>query len=147
MDDRFEVKEADEGNNARLSDNGPTMLTSGGSLNVTGTWSGAASDSSGPGSLILNLTQTGQAVSGPVRGLDVLSRATFNGTLSGTLAGATLAFTIRIPKGGVVAFPNCGITIQASSQIVAGTLMTGSYTGTNSCTGPISNGQFILEKE
>ena len=68
------------------------------------------------------------------------------GTLSGELSGDTLDFTIRIPVGGFTApFEPCAAEVTGRAQATASTI-SGTYSGTNSCTGTVGSGQLTLTK-
>jgi hypothetical protein len=106
-------------------------------LDVTGTWSGSASQTVAANTvadvMVLQLTQNGQAVSGTY-----VSNA--SGTVSGSVSGNTLTGTATASYG------SCSLTV----AVVAGvseSSMTGTYSGTDSCAGLITNGQFSLTKQ
>jgi hypothetical protein len=123
----------------------PTSTTP--AVNLTGTYSGNASDSSGPGRMTWVLTQSGTNVSGTMTGATPLGTVQFRGNISGALSGTTLTFTISIPQGGVSAFPNCTINFSGSAAGVTSTTISGTYSGTSTCTAPFNNGQFTLTKQ
>src|SRR5262245_11193716 len=88
--------------------------------NLAGQWRGAASDSSGPGSITLQLTQTGGDISGTatmsVNGTSITGR----GTLTGTLTGSTLRFTIAVPTGGFDApYASCTVSVSGDGRATA----------------------------
>jgi uncharacterized protein (TIGR03437 family) len=114
-------------------------------ITLNGTYSGDASDSSGPGTMIWRLTQTGSSVSGTMTGIG--GSAVFNGNITGTLSGTTLTFTIVVPPGGISGLPSCSITITGSALNVTSTTIKGTYSGTGTCTPPFTNGQFTLSKQ
>jgi hypothetical protein len=102
----------------------PAPLTA----SLSGQWTGAIdSPVDGPGSITLDLTQTGLNVSGSV----LLSQGGISdvrGTLSGTVAVAastTLDYTVRYEFGD-----HCQGTFSGTCQ-VAGTDMAGAYEGDN----------------
>ena len=113
-------------------------------LNLTGTWSGTASDSSGPGRMTWHLTQNGSAVSGTVNATTPGGTVAFNGTISGIVTSSTLTFTITIPAGGIPVLPQCTASISGATTNIIGTSMSGTYSGTNSCTSPFTGGIFTL---
>lgn len=116
-------------------------------VTLTGTFSGQAGDSSGPGTLTWTLTQSGANVSGLASFTDTATGVSGTGTVSGSVSGATLSFTITIPAGGFPAPANaCTASMQGSAQATS-TSIDGMYTGTNSCTGPIQSGHFTLTKQ
>jgi hypothetical protein len=114
---------------------------------LTGTFSGQAGDSSGPGTLTWKITQSGTSVSGSASFTDAATGASGTGNVSGSLSGSTLSFTISIPAGGFPAPADaCTASMQGSAQATS-TSIDGTYTGTNSCTGPIQGGHFTLTKQ
>ena len=114
------------------------------SVNVAGSWRGTATDSSGEGSLTLQVTQSGTDLSGAVT-MSVIT-VTGRGTVTGTVSGSTIRLTITIPAGGFDApFSGCTATVSGDGQASASAI-NASYTGTNSCSGPVTKGQLTLTK-
>ena len=68
--------------------------------NLAGVWSGSASDSSGPGQMTWQLTQTGAAFTGTSVITDTSTGYSGRGTVSGTLSGSSIRFSISVPAGG-----------------------------------------------
>jgi len=93
------------------------------------------------------LSQNGASVSGSATLADDTTGVSGRGTISGTLAGAALSFTITIPAGGFPApYGACTAQTQGSAQ-ATGASIQGIYNGQNSCTGPFQNGRFSLTKQ
>jgi hypothetical protein len=114
------------------------------SVNVAGSWRGTATDSSGEGSLTLQVTQSGTDLSGTVT-MSVIT-VTGRGTVTGTVSGSTIRLTITIPAGGFDApFSGCTATVSGDGQASASAI-NATYTGTNSCSGPVTKGQLTLTK-
>jgi hypothetical protein len=116
-------------------------------ITLTGLWSGQLSDSSGPGRFTWELTQDGASFSGSgtIEDPDTSFRA--RGTISGSVFRSTLRFSMHIPAGGFDdPFGTCSADVTGDGQINAGSV-TGQYSGTNSCSGPITSGQFTLAKQ
>jgi hypothetical protein len=92
------------------------------------------------------LTQAGNQVSGT---LTVAGNGqTGTGTVTGTLDGRTLAFTMTVPPGGYVpGLPNCTSTMTGSAPDVSNDTISGSYSGTNSCSGSPISGTMVLRRE
>ena len=123
----------------------PTAPSSPTPLNLTGTFSGEASDSFGPGlQFTWRLEQSGTVVSGTSIATWSLGRGT--GTVSGTLSGTTLTFTVTFPRGGISSSPNCSSTANGTAAVTSTTIR-GTYSGVNSCYGPYTDGQFTLTKQ
>ena len=113
-------------------------------VNVAGAWRGTASDSSGPGSITLQVTQSGTDLTGSVN--MSVTTVTGRGTLTGTVTGTGIRLTIAIPAGGFDApFASCTASVSGSGQASASSI-TLTYTGTNSCSGPITKGELTLSK-
>jgi hypothetical protein len=140
----------------------PTSSSPSGTPTVTGTWVGAAADSGGGmmgmssgamgmgmassslGNMTWQMTQTGSTFTGTA------GFAGYHGTspmlISGTMNGKSGTFTMTLPTGSM---PTAGCSGQ-----VAGTFdmddmmakMTGSYSGSATCSGPFSNGQMTMTK-
>jgi hypothetical protein len=71
----------------------------------------------------------------------------FNGTLTGNLSGTSLTFTISVPLGGISGFADCTAKIDGTAAGVSSSTISGTYTGTNSCSAPFTGGQFNLTKQ
>ena len=119
---------------------------SGATADVNGTWSGSATDSSGGGSMAWQLTQSGTSFSGTVTVTDTVTGLTAQGTVSGTISGSSVRYSIAIPAGGFESAASCTASASGDGQ-VSSSAITGVYTGSNSCTGAISSGQFTLNKQ
>jgi hypothetical protein len=125
--------------------NTPTSPTPSGGL--TGTWRGTASDSSGPGQMTWQLNQTGNSFSGTMTMTDTATTLTGRGSVSGTVSGSNLHFTITIQAGGFDApYNGCTAQVDGDAELSA-TTITGSYSGTNSCAGSVASGQLSLSKQ
>jgi hypothetical protein len=97
--------------------------------------------------MVWQLTQSGASFSGMVMMTDSSSGATGSGSVSGTLSGSAIHFTISIPAGGFVPpYASCSATAtgdgQASTSAISAT-----YTGSNSCSGAVTAGQLTLNKQ
>jgi hypothetical protein len=115
-------------------------------VNIAGQWRGIASDSSGPGTFTIQLTQSGPNLSGTLTMTVTGTSITGRGTLTGTLTGSTLRFTIAIPAGGFDApYTSCSVSVSGDGRATA-TSITASYGGTNSCSGAITDGDINLSR-
>ena len=130
----------------------PTSPTS--SATMSGTWLGTAADSTGSmmgagmsasmmGNATWNVTQTGSTFSGTMQ---------FSGyqggtmMVSGTMNGRTGTFTMTFPPGSMM---TGACTATATGTVDMDDMMTqfhGSYAGTNSCSGPFSNGSVSMHR-
>lgn len=123
---------------------------------LTGTWSGSASDSTGPsGTFVCCLTMTGVNISGTLS-ITTPGGILADGTISGVYGnGNYFDFTMNVPVGGIHSslYASCSITLSGTAniyQMVSGPPwyeIDGTYTGNNSCSGPFTNGQMLLYKQ
>ena len=108
-------------------------------LNISGTWKGPASDNTGPGTLTLILTQTDKRVEGTIIAVDASGKRA-QGNVTGNLKGTQFSGDWSLKYG------RCNIAIHFSSRI-DGARMSGTYSGTNTCSGPVINGVFQLKRQ
>jgi hypothetical protein len=126
---------------------------------LTGAWLGSAADSSqtlGAGSMMgqasmgamtWQLTQNGTAVTGSMTFAGSGMQGRMPGTLTGTLSGDILTFTIDMPMGSMhnVLSVTCSSRATGTALINRATMtMTGTYSGAHSCHGPFNNGQMLM---
>lgn len=109
-------------------------------LDLTGTWTGSATDNSGPGSFTFVLTQNDATVTGTIVAVDAQTAARLSGRVRGSLTGDSFNGTWELTFGV------CTIDINFESRVTP-TSMRGTYSGSNSCTGPVTNGSFQLTKQ
>lgn len=122
--------------------------------NVGGTWSGTASDSSsalgagammgqaGMGTPTWQLSQSGTMVTGTMSFGGM--RGHMPGTLTGTMAGNDMTFTIEMPNGSMMS-NGCMARATGTAHLDPTTMtLTCVYAGTNSCSGPFGNGQMTM---
>ena len=128
---------------------GPGSMT-----NHTGTWGGSMSESGGAtmgsgmmggmmsGRMTWQMTQTEANVTGH------MEMSAFRGTgrmaISGTISGQTMTFTMNIPAGGMPE-PGCTATGNGTAHM-NGNTMTGTYSGSNTCSGAFTNGRIMLSR-
>lgn len=123
---------------------------------MIGTWTGSASDSTssagggsmmgqaGMGTMTWQLTQSGSTVTGSMSfsGLQGMMAGSF----SGTMVGEDMTFTMDMPAGSMM---SSGCTARATGtahMLVSTGTMTGTYTGSNSCSGAFTNGQMTMTR-
>ena len=130
-------------------------------LNVTGSWLGTSTDSTGGEQMGLILTQNGTTVTGPMSFADPTRTMMGNGTMQGTLSGNTMTFHMTIPTGGFNgSMSPCSMGMDGTATIPAdGMTMTGTYAGQMSgmmsgmmgqqqpCGGAMTNGQFTMKRQ
>jgi hypothetical protein len=115
-------------------------------LNVTGTWIGSASDSSGPGQMIWRLIQTDTSFSGTLTMSDASTNVSDRGSVSGSVSGSSIRFSISVQAGGFDSpYASCSTNVSGDAQASSSSI-TGTYSGTHSCTGAIASGQFTLTR-
>ncbi|HKF42712.1 MAG TPA: hypothetical protein VKG01_06415 [Thermoanaerobaculia bacterium] len=130
-----------------IQDTGP--FASPPAFDLTGTWSGPASDDSGPTTMTWTLTQSGGSITGAFFAVEPAPHNTqYRGTISGSLSGTSLTYTINVPKGSIVGLPNCFVAINGSAVASANAIV-GTYTGDTGkdCIGPFANGLLSLAKQ
>ena len=93
------------------------------------------------------LSQSDTAISGTATMTDTGTGVNGRGSISGTLSGSAVRFSIAIPAGGFDSpFESCSATVSGDAQTSLSSL-TGTYTGSNSCAGSIGSGTFTLTKQ
>jgi hypothetical protein len=114
---------------------------------LTGTWSGSASDSSGPGRMSWQITQTGTSFSGTATLTDSGTALGGRGSVSGTVSNGSIHFSITIPAGGFDSpYASCAGEVSGDGQSSTASIA-GTYSGSNSCTGAITSGQLTLNRQ
>jgi hypothetical protein len=120
---------------------------------MAGTWAGTASDSSstmGTGSMMgqvdmgamtWQLSQSGSTVTGSMSFAGSGMQNRMPGTFKGTMSGDDITFTMEMPAGSMMSAA-CQSTATGTGHVNRTTMiMTGTYTGTNVCTGMYTGGQ------
>ena len=115
---------------------------------LTGTWSGPANDSSGPGQMTWQVTRSGTSISGDdVHDRHTSTKVTGRGTVSGTVSGSSLQFTVSVLAGGFDSpYSTCSASVSGNATISSASV-TGTYDGSSSCSGAIASGQLTLNKQ
>jgi hypothetical protein len=116
-------------------------------LNLTGAWRGTATDSSGLVQMTWQLVQTDSDITGTVTGTTSVGAPLYTGTVTGRLTPAALSFTVSIPRGSISGLPECSLALTGSTTDVQAGTITGIYTGTHSCGGPVLDGRLMLVKQ
>jgi hypothetical protein len=136
------------GCSSSLSPSTPPTSTS---LNLSGTWKGDFAVQDIPAQMTWTLTQTGTAVTGPVLVKLPNGIVLLNGSLTGTLTGSSLAYTISVGPQGIPSQPACvgqlGGTMTATTT-GATSMLAGNYAVTSAtCTPPFgSSGNISLTR-
>lgn len=125
------------------------------SASLSGTWIGSVSDSSGSmmgagmspammGQMTWQITQTGNTFTGTMQFRGYPGHGTMK--VSGTINGPTATFTMTMPSGAMM-MTNCTATASGTFDINEFmTQMHGTYTGSNTCTGPFNNGHMSVSR-
>jgi hypothetical protein len=142
------------------SSNSSNMMSPSSTPVISGTWSGSMTEHGGTvmgssymggmmggmmsGRMAWHLSQDGDRVTGS------MDMSGFGGTgsmtMTGTVSGSTANLRMTIPSGGMHE-SGCQSDAQCTLQIDgSGARMTGTYSGTNSCSGAFSGGQITLAK-
>ena len=128
-------------------------------ISVSGTWSGTSTDSTTPalgtggmmgqagmGTMTLQLVQNGSNVTGTM-GFSGMGNNMMRGTFTGTMSGEDMNFTMNLPTGSMMS-GSCSAQANGTAHMNGTSMtMTGSYSGTNSCTGGFSNGQMTMSRK
>ena len=137
------------GNNSPTTPSGPTA-------SMSGTWAGSAADSSismgagslmgqtGMGTMTWPLTQSGSTVTGSMSFSGMQGR--MPGSFSGTMSGDEMTFTMDVPIGSMMS-SGCSARATGTARVDGTRMtMTGTYSGSNSCTGSFINGQMTMTR-
>ena len=140
---------------AACGNSSPTM-PSGPTNSMSGTWAGSAADSSismgagslmgqtGMGTMTWPLTQSGSTVTGSMSFSGMQGRSP--GAFSGMMSGDDLTFTMDVPIGGMMS-SGCSARATGTARVDGTRMtMTGTYSGSNSCTGSFINGQMTMTR-
>lgn len=134
----------------RMNPVGPSTAAS-----LTGTWIGTVSDSTGSmmgaglsaammSRMTWQITQTGNTFTGTMQFPGYGGHGPM--TVSGTINGSTATFTMSIPSGGMMS-GSCTATASGGFDINQFmTEMHGTYSGSNTCSGPFDHGQLSLSR-
>jgi hypothetical protein len=93
-----------------------------------------------------DLAQTGASISGTLTMKDTATGYGARGSVSGTVSGSTVTFSLRVSPGGADGpWTECTVDVTGDLEATASS-MTGEYSGSNSCSGPITSGRLTLQK-
>ena len=119
-------------------------------VNLSGTWTGNVFVQGSAAQMVWTLSQTSDtSVSGPVRiGLST-GTVLLNGSLTGTLDGTILTYTISVGAGGIPLSPTCvgqlGGTMTATLTVPS-TLAGDFIVRSSTCPAPLANGTITLTR-
>ncbi len=72
--------------------------------------------------------------------------------MTGSTNGNSMSFTVTVPAGGVTGQPLCTVNLSGSGTVVASaaplntTTVSGTFSGSSSCGGTISDGSFNVTR-
>ncbi len=93
------------------------------------------------------LTQSGSQFSGMFTMRDADTGVNGQGSVTGTATASSITFSLTVGAGGFEPpFATCTSTVSGTAN-VSSTVLDGTYTGTNSCTGTVSSGQLTLNRQ
>jgi hypothetical protein len=119
-------------------------------IDVTGRWAGDLSFQGVTARTTWTLTQSGNAVTGPVILALPSGTVLLNGSLTGTMTGPSLAYTIAVAPGGIPLQPSC--TGQLGGTMTVTQLTTSTMSGTigvttSTCPIQFSSSTLVLTKQ
>ena len=92
------------------------------------------------------LEEDASSFSGVLHVTDMHSGYSGKGSVSGTVNGAALTFTLKVAVNGFEPpFENCTAEMTGQGQLDSSSI-TGTYAGSNSCGGTITGGQLTLTR-
>jgi hypothetical protein len=134
---------------AACSDNSssPTTPTTPAPLNITGTWVGTVSFEDITGRMTWRLTQSGSNVTGPVTLAMTTGTVLLNGSLTGTLTGSSLDYTVAVGAGGIPTQPSCAGQLKGTMTATPTTLNGPVGLTSTNCTVRITSNTVTLTKQ
>jgi hypothetical protein len=132
------------------SDKSPATPSTPQQTSLSGTWSGDVSVAGAAARMTWTLTQTSADVTGPVIVGLPSGTILLNGTLTGTVVGSTLTYTIAVGPGGIPTQPQCVGQLGGTMTATFGGTPTlaGNYAVRSStCTTPFTGGNLTLTKQ
>lgn len=124
------------------------------SVDLSGNWTGTATDSQGITVVTIAITQSGESISGtvttrapdPTDGSCNACHRNKSGTFTGTLSAGTLTMTMAFAAGvDGDPTPICSATMTGTAAAAAGEL-TGRYTGSDTCEGAFLDGRMAMTR-
>ncbi len=105
---------------------------------------GSVMGQAGMGSMTWPLTQNGSTVTGSMSFAGMTGR--MPGAFSGTISGDEMTFTMDMPINSMMS-SGCVARGTGTARVDGTrTTMTGTYNGSNSCTGAFTNGQMTMTR-
>jgi hypothetical protein len=132
-----------------------TRLPSPVTLNLGGTWTGSGSDGLGPEMFTWVLAQSGSALSGSVsmRPLSLTDGScgschkVKDGSISGSVSGATVTLRMSFALGGSQPTPTCLVIMDVSASGITSTSLSSAYNGSDSCEPAVALGSITMSRQ
>lgn len=115
-------------------------------IDLSGTWSGAATDTFGAGLMTWELEHQGTGIEG-LATRTMAGLVVFTGDIEGSILDSGVVFDIEISVGEIAGFPACSASIEGEIVRVTNDRLEARYTVSNSCTGLSTDGSFTLTRE
>ena len=141
------------GGNTATSPPAPTA-----SASLAGAWTGIASDSSSSmgvgsmmgqadmGTMTWQLTENGSTETGPMSFSGSGMQGRTPGTFLGTMSGDDMTFAMDMPSNSMMS-TGCSSRATGTAHVNRTTMtMTGTYSGSNSCSGTYTSGQMTMNR-
>jgi hypothetical protein len=98
------------------------------------------------GAMTWQLTQNGSTVSGAMSFAGSGMQGRTPGSFQGTMSGDDMTFTMAMAAGSMMS-SGCSSNASGTAHVNRTTMtMTGTYTGSNSCSGAFTSGQMTMNK-
>jgi hypothetical protein len=134
----------------------PVVETPAPAQTLSGAWTGTGTDSQGVAVISWSLTQSGSALTGtvmtrstnPTDGSCNSCHRNKSGTIAGTLSGTTIAVTMSFAAGAAGdPTPACSATLTGTASSATSGMITGTYSGSDTCEAPFANGILSMAKQ
>lgn len=126
----------------------PIGGTGSAAVDVAGTWSGSAADSTRQMSMTWRVTQSGGNITGTFTAVTPVGAPIYTaGAITGTASATAVTFTIAVPRGAVDGAPDCSATFAGTAEDVRPDSMAGTYEGSDTCGGTFAGGRFTLLRQ
>jgi hypothetical protein len=98
------------------------------------------------GTMTWQLTQNGSTVTGPMSFAGAGMQGRMPGSFLGTMSGDDMTFTMDMPSSSMMS-SGCSSRATGTAHVNRTTMtMTGTYSGSNSCSGAYTNGQLTMTR-
>ena len=134
----------------------PVVETPAPTQTLSGAWTGTGTDSQGVAVISWSLTQAGSSITGtvmtrstnPTDGSCNSCHRNKSGTVTGTLSGTTMTLTMAFAAGASGdPTPACSATLTGSASSATSGMITGTYSGSDTCEGEFRNGSLKMARQ